>query len=177
MSTGTDPQYPIGPFGFRPDITQEDREAYIEAIAAAPAALREACKGLTQDQLDTPYREGGWTVRQVIHHLFDSHANAWIRFRLALTEDHPRVTAYNEADWAELADTFVTPVEISIDLLEGLHRRWVDLLGSLQESQWQRTLDHPEHGSMTLDMLLQNYAWHGAHHIGHITHLRQERGW
>lgn len=173
----SDLRFPIGPFSYRPDPTVEDRRAYIEAISDAPAALREACDGLSPTQLDTPYREEGWTVRQVVHHLFDSHANAWIRFRLALTEDHPRITAYHEALWAELPDTFEVPVGVSVDLLDGLHQRWVAMLRNLKDTDWSRTLDHPENGSMTVDMLLQNYAWHGAHHIAHITRLRERSGW
>ena len=177
MSQETDPRYPIGRFSYRPETTAEDRSAYIEAIADAPGALRVACQDLSPSQLDTPYRNGGWTPRQVVHHVFDSHCNAWIRFRLALTEDHPRVTAYQESMWAELPDTFEVPINVSLNLLDGLHERLVVMLRHLDTADWKRTLDHPENGSMTVDMLLQMYAWHGAHHIAHITRLRERNGW
>ena len=172
-----DPRYPNGPFVFKPNPSASDREAYIASIERAPAALRAAVKGLDDAQLDTPYRDGGWSSRQVVHHVFDSHANAFIRFRLALTEDHPRITAYNEALWAEMPDTFDVPVEVSLDLLDGLHVRWVAFLKKLTEEQWVRTLDHPENGSMSVDMLLQNYAWHGEHHTAHVMSLRNAKGW
>lgn len=172
-----DPRFPIGPFVFKPEPSAAEREAYIASIERAPAALRAAGDGLDDTQLDTPYREGGWTSRQVVHHVFDSHANAFIRFRLALTEDHPRITAYNEALWAELPDTFDVPVGVSLDLIDGLHMRWVSFLKKLSEEQWARTLDHPENGSMSVDMMLQNYAWHGEHHTAHVTTLREQKGW
>ncbi len=180
-ATFSDPRYPIGPFTYASEFGPGDREACISAIAALPAALRASCDDLNEEQLDTPYREGGWTVRQLVHHVFDSHANAFIRFRLALTEDHPRITAYNEADWAKLPDTFDVPIGVSLDLLDGLHRRWVSMLNAmlnqLGDSVWSRTLDHPENGTMSLDMLLQMYAWHGAHHTAHVTRLREAKGW
>lgn len=153
------------------------RLEWIRRIEQCPELVANAIKGLTTAQLDTPYREGGWTVRQVVHHLFDSHVNAFIRFRLALTEDHPRVTAYNEAAWAKLPDSIQMEPEVSVRLLEGLHQRWVVMLRALKDADFERTLDHPENGSMSLDKMLQNYAWHGDHHVGHITALRERNGW
>jgi uncharacterized damage-inducible protein DinB len=173
----TDPRYPVGRFSFRPDVTGADRTAWIDAIADAPAALRAAVDGLSGAQLDTPYREGGWTVRQVVHHVFDSHCNAFIRFRLALTEENPRITAYDEAAWAELPDSIDVPAAVSLDLVDGLHRRWVSMMRHMDTTAWARTLQHPENGPMTLDRMLQLYAWHGKHHVAHITVLRQQNGW
>ena len=172
-----DLRFPTGRFAFRSDISAADRAAFIEAIAATPARLRTAVEGLTPEQLDTPYRDGGWTVQQVVHHLFDSHANAFIRFRLALTEDNPSVTAYNEAAWAELPDAAAVPASVSLDLVDGLHQRWVAMMNHLEEADWARTLQHPENGPMTIDGLLQLYAWHGPHHVAHITGLRSRKGW
>lgn len=177
MNMTPDPRYPIGRFSFRPDPTPDERKTHIDRIANAPSKLRAAVLGMDDVQLDTPYREGGWTVRQVVHHVFDSHANAYIRFRLALTEDHPRVTAYDEAAWARLSDTFTVPVGTSLDLMDGLHARLVATLEAMQESDFGRTIDHPENGSMSVDSLLQMYAWHGDHHTAHITSLKASKGW
>jgi uncharacterized damage-inducible protein DinB len=134
-------------------------------------------KGLTDEQLDTPYRSGGWTVRQVVHHVPDSHLNSYVRFKLALTEDNPTIKPYEEGRWAELSDSNSTPVEVSLTLLESLHDRWVRLLRSLTPEQWKRTFRHPELGEMTLEKTLALYAWHGKHHVAHITELRKERSW
>ncbi|MDE2995158.1 MAG: putative metal-dependent hydrolase [Bacteroidota bacterium] len=172
-----DPRFPIGKLSFKDEVTDADRVAWIDSIEAAPAALRAAVRDLSDEQLDTPYRERGWTVRQVVHHLFDSHCNAFIRFRLAITEDNPPVTAYNEALWAELPDTFEVPVDVSLDLVDGLHRRWVSMLRHGDSGTWKRTLQHPENGPMMMDMLLQMYAWHGEHHVAHITNLRARKDW
>ncbi len=167
----TDLQYPIGRFAFPESTTEPQREAWIQEIARAPRELRAAVAGLTLEQLDTPYRPGGWTGRQVVHHVPDSHMNAFVRFKLALTEDQPTIKPYDEARWAELADATL-PVEPSLDLLEALHVRWVRLLESMSERDYQRTFAHPESGVWRLDQYLGQYAWHGRHHIAHIALLR-----
>lgn len=174
----TDLQYPIGKFTIQGDITPERLEGWITEIAEAPAQLRSAIHGLTEPQFDTPYRPEGWTVRQVVHHVPDSHLNAYVRFKLALTEDHPTVKPYAEARWAELPDTAGTQVGVSLMLLEALHRRWVILLRSMTEAQWARTFFHPEQQkSLRLDRTLAMYAWHGKHHVAHINALRERMGW
>jgi len=150
---------------------------WIDEIAAAPAQLRAAVVGLTDDQLDTPYRPGGWTVRQVVHHVPESHMNAYVRIKLALTEDQPTIKPYDEALWAELPDVGDTPIEVSLELLDSLHDRWVRLLRLLSEQQWTRTFRHPEMGLMTVEKTLALYAWHGKHHVAHITSLRERNGW
>ena len=172
-----DPRYPAGPFSFDQHPTAGTRRDAIRAIADAPGALRRAVDGLSDAQLDTPYRPGGWTVRQVVHHVPDSHINAYVRFKLALTEDNPTIRPYDEAAWALLADTARTPIEASLTLLDALHRRWVVLLESLREEDFARRLTHPERGPVTADWLLQLYAWHGRHHTAHVTTLRQREGW
>lgn len=171
-----DLRYPIGKFQPVENLTDAQRRAFIAAIAEAPGKLKAAIDGLNERQLDTPYRPGGWTVRQVVHHVPDSHMNAFVRFKLALTEDNPTIKVYDEARWAELADA-KTPVEASLLLLENLHKRWILLLNSLTPSEWQRTFRHPELGTMTLDKNLQLYAWHGRHHVAHITALRERNNW
>jgi uncharacterized damage-inducible protein DinB len=174
----SDLSYPIGKFEWCGACTAADRERYIAAIAATPAKFRAAVAGLTPRQLDTPYRPGGWTVRQVIHHLPDSHMNAFIRCKLALTEDQPTVKPYDQERWAALADAEDTPVETSLALLEALHERWVVLLRSLEPDDFARVVIHPEHSApMSLDMVLAHYAWHGAHHTAHVTGLRERMGW
>lgn len=173
----TDPRYPVGKFQRPGQLTDAERRQMIEQIAAAPANLRKAVEGLSPSQFDTPYREGGWTVRQVAHHIPDSHLNAYIRFKLALTEDNPTIKPYDEARWAELRDSADTPPEVSMALLDNLHQRWVTLLRSIPAADFARKLNHPENGPMTLDDLLALYAWHGRHHVGHITSLRQRQGW
>jgi len=172
-----DPRFPIGKLAFDRDITQEKRRGWIDAIRHTPAQFRAAATGLTDAQLDTPYRDGGWTARQVIHHMPESHANAWIRFKLALTEDSPTIKPYDEAAWARLADTALTPPDVSLALLDALHSRWVALLNSMTAEDFARPLQHPEHGKLTLDWMLQQYAWHGRHHAGHVSELRKREGW
>ena len=159
-----DPRYPTGKFTFNANPTPETRRAAISAIGAFPAELKAV---LGSARLDTPYREGGWTARQVVHHVADSHMNAFIRFRLALTEERPTVKPYDEAAWAQLADATLAP-EISVQLLEALHQRWHHMLTAMQEQDFARQAVHPDHGPITIDWLLQLYAWHGRHHIGHI---------
>ncbi len=173
----TDLRFPIGKFHFEGPLTEQQKKKSLDDIAAAPANLRAAVKGMSQAQLDTPYRPEGWTVRQVVHHLPDSHLNSYVRFKLALTEDEPTIKPYAEDLWAELADTQTTPIEVSLTLLESLHDRWVRLLGSLTPEQWQRTFRHPDMGAMTLEKTLALYAWHGRHHVSHITSLRDREGW
>ena len=168
-----DPRYPIGPFQSRTQLDAGERRDLIDDIAATPARLRAAVADLTDAQLDTPYRDGGWTVRQVVHHLPDSHMNAFVRFKLALTEREPTIKPYDETRWAELADVSGTPVEVSLALLEALHERWVVLLRSLTAADFQRTYFHPEQGrAMSLDYALAMYAWHGRHHTGHVLQAR-----
>ncbi len=172
-----DPRFPIGKFQFNPNITTASRRHAIDAIREAPPALRAAVRGLDEPQLNTPYREGGWTVRQVVHHVPESHMNAFTRFKLALTEDNPAIKAYDEDAWAKLGDVSRTPVETSLALLDALHARWVTLLEVMTPEDFGRPLVHPENGQMTLDRLLQLYAWHGRHHVAHVTALRAREGW
>jgi DinB superfamily len=172
-----DMRYPIGKFQRVENLTDAQRRAFIDAIAEAPARLRSAMAGLNDQQLGTPYRPGGWTVRQLAHHVPDSHMNAYMRFKLALTEEEPVIKTYEEARWAELGDVNSTPVETSLALLENLHKRWVLLLRSLAPGDWKRTFRHPEWGLATVDFLLAQYAWHGLHHVAHITALRERNGW
>lgn len=172
-----DPSYPIGKFSFPQSVTAQQRETWINEIAAAPGKLRAAIQGLSAAQLETPYRDGGWTVRQVVHHVPDSHMNAYVRFKLTLTEDQPAVKPYNQSAWAELPDTADTPLETSLAMLDALHDRWVRLLRRIQGEQWQRTFRHPEIGLVKLEANVALYAWHGKHHTAHITALRERMGW
>jgi hypothetical protein len=173
----TDLRYPIGRFTLERDVTPDLRVSLVGAIADTPRHLRAATTGLTDTQLETPYRPAGWTVRQVVHHVPDSHMNAYVRFKLALTEDNPTIKPYDEAAWARLADTARTPIAVSLDLLDALHRRWVGLLESLRPQDFARRLTHPDHGLVSLDWMLQLYAWHGRHHTAHVTELRKREGW
>ncbi|MEO7648560.1 MAG: YfiT family bacillithiol transferase [Gemmatimonadaceae bacterium] len=169
----TNPRFPIGEFK-RPDrLSDAERATAILKIEATPATLRAALAGMSDAQLDSTYREGSWTLRQVVHHLADSHVNSYSRFRLALTENHPTIKPYDEGKWAELEDARAMPVEVSLTLLDSLHARWVRLLRSLKPSDFDRTIDHPENGTMTIDQLLALYAWHGDHHIAHINMARK----
>jgi len=170
-------RYPTGRFQFDPDVTPAKRRASIDAIRQTPSALRAAVRGLSAAQLDTPYRPAGWTVRQVVHHVPESHMNAFVRFKLALTEDNPTIKTYNEDAWVKLKDVAKVPVETSLALLDALHERWVALLETMQDADFARPLQHPEYGLMTLDKMLQMYAWHGRHHVAHVTALRSREGW
>jgi uncharacterized damage-inducible protein DinB len=172
-----DLRYPIGKAEMERDLTPERRHELIAWIETAPDRLREAVAGLNAEQLDTPYRPGGWTVRQVVHHVPDSHLNAYLRCKWALTEDQPTIKTYDEGRWAELPDSRTVPVEVSLALLENLHRRWVALLRALPAADFQKTLKHPDHGVITLDQILSLYAWHGQHHVAHVTSLRERMGW
>lgn len=174
--TVVDPRYPIGKFEKPETITAEDRRYAISALAELPEQLRNAVDGLDSGQLNTPYREGGWTVRQLVHHIADSHMNAFTRMRLALTEDWPTIKPYDEKAWATLHDS-TAPVEWSLELIESLHARWVMMLQHLSEEQWQRGYVHPENGRQTLDVAALVYAWHSRHHVAHITHLRAHEDW
>ena len=172
-----DLRYPIGRLVRRESLTPEERRAGIATIAATPGQLRAAVAGLTDAQLDTPYRPDGWTVRQVVHHVPDSHLNAYVRFKLALTEDEPAVRPYMEDRWARLPEASSAPVEMSLALLEALHERWVTVLAAMTPAEWERTYRHPELGVQKVDALLAIYSWHGPHHVAHITSLRQRQGW
>jgi uncharacterized damage-inducible protein DinB len=176
MPTPTDLRYPIGRLERKSSLTGAERRSAVDAIAAAPAALRAAVRGLSDAQLDTPYRDGGWTVRQLVHHVADSHMQAYARVRLALTEQDPTIKPYDEAAWARLPDSAM-PVEISLVLLERLHERLIHLLRAIPEADFQRTLRHPENGPMTIDGLLNVYSWHGRHHVAHVTALRERMKW
>ncbi len=173
-----DPRYPVGPFEAPTAVlSPERRVSLVDEIERTPAALRATLSGLGDDQLDTPYRPGGWTLRQVAHHVADSHMNAYIRFRFALTEDEPTIKPYDEARWAELHEARTAPVEVSVALLESLHRRFVLLLRALSPAEWARPFRHPDHGRKDLDWMLAMYAWHGRHHTGHVSALRKQKGW
>lgn len=176
MTATPDPRYPIGRVAYDPEVTPGKRTAWIRQIAEAPGALRTAIAGLSDEQLNQPYRPGGWSIRQVAHHVPDSHLNAYIRFKWALTEDNPTIKPYDQGRWADLADSRLTPVPVSLDLLDAVHRRFVVLLESLKDDDWTRPFVHPENGPMTLDQLLQLYAWHGRHHTAQITAFRTREG-
>jgi uncharacterized damage-inducible protein DinB len=173
----TDLRYPIGKFQPPTHVTAADRTAFVDQIAALPDEIRAAVAGLDDAKLDTPYREGGWTVRQVVHHVPDSHLNAYTRFKLALTEDTPTIKTYEEARWAELPEARSAPIGVSLALLEALHERWVLLLRVLAPGQFARSFRHPELGLMTLDQQVALYAWHGRHHLAHIASLRTRMDW
>jgi DinB superfamily len=173
----TDPRYPIGKFAYYGPLTPEQTQELLTNVEQAPGRLRAAVKGLSEPQLDTPYRPEGWTVRQVVHHVPESHMNAYIRFKLALTEEEPTIKPYAEDRWALLPDVQTTPIEVSLMLLECLHTRWIRLLRALKPGDWKRTFRHPELGVMTLERTLALYSWHGRHHVAHITSLRQRSNW
>jgi hypothetical protein len=173
----SDPRYPIGKFTFDGPPSEAQRTKFIDDIEQTPAALRAAIKNLSPEQIETPYRDGGWTVRQVVHHVPESHMNAYMRFKLALTEDDPAIKAYMEDRWAATPDVQSTPVEVSLALLEPLHDRWVRLLRALKTADWKRTFRHPELGLVSLDRNLALYSWHGQHHVAHITELRKRMAW
>ena len=175
--SSADPRYPIGPFQRPEAISEEMRASAVDAIATLPAQLGAAIAGWNDEQLDTPYRPGGWTVRQLIHHIADSHGQSSTRLRKALTEDSPTIQAYDEKLWAELPDDREAPVAFSLALLNGTHARWAFLQHRLSPEQWQRTFVHPESGTWTIDAVTQLYAWHSRHHLAHITELAKARGW
>lgn len=172
-----DLRYPIGKFHYGGKSSDEQRRRFIEEIEQTPGSMRAAVQGLSEEQLDTPYRPEGWTVRQLVHHVPDSHLNAYTRFKLALTEAEPTIKPFDEKLWATLQDSRQTPIETSLRLLESLHQRWTILLRSLRPEDFARSFNHPELGLVSLDKNLALYAWHGAHHVAHITSLRQRMGW
>lgn len=170
-------RYPTGKWIKVPELDAAGRAAMIEQIAGVPASLGAAVKGLTDAQLDTPYRDGGWTIRQIVHHLADSHMNAFIRLKLGITEDNPTIKPYEEQTWAETPDCRDAPVALSLSIIEGLHARWEHLLRSLDAPAFDRTIQHPERGPMSLCDLVQLYAWHGNHHTVQILKMRERMGW
>ena len=172
-----DLRFPVGKFDWNAPVSEADYPRLIAEIAETPGALRSAVAGLSRDQQETRYRPGGWTVRQLVHHVADSHMNAYTRFRLALTEGNPTIKPYDEAAWAELPDARALPVAVSLDLLDRMHERLVHLLRATKDTDFQRTLHHPENGPMTMDSLLAVYAWHGRHHVAHVTALRERMKW
>ena len=172
-----DLRYPVGRFQFPEAVHEEELSDFIDQIAQTPARLRAAIAGLSDAQMETPYRPGGWSVRQVVHHVPDSHINSYVRFRLALTEDDPVIKPYEEGRWAELPDARAMPVEPSLALLDSLHARWVPLLRSLKPADWKRSFRHPELGPVRLEQNAALYAWHGRHHVAHVTRLRERMGW
>ncbi len=172
-----DIRYPVGVYTKPITISPADRERFIREIASTPANLRNAVAGLDDARLDTPYREGGWTVRQVVHHLPDSHMNAYIRFKLALTSADPLIQTYEEALWAELPEAKTGPPEISLALLDAIHGRWIAAIRSLPAGSFARRYRHPQSGPTSLEEQLALYAWHGRHHVGHVTALRRRMGW
>lgn len=171
-----DPRFPIGPYASPGNVAAAERIDAITTLAELPGHLRDAVEGLDDSQLDTPYREGGWTVRQVTHHVADSHMNAFVRARMALTEEWPAVLPYDEKGWAMLHDCSA-PVDVSLGLIDGLHTRWVMMLESLGVEQWQRGFKHPKMGPLSIEASTLLYAWHSRHHVAHITHLRKLKGW
>ena len=174
----TDLRYPVGKFNWDVPVSEAENPKLIAQIAETPGALRSAVAGLSPNQLETPYRPGGWRVKQLVHHIPDSHLNAYTRFKLALTEVEPTIKPYDEAAWAELADSQEVPIDVSLALLESLHARWVALLRSMDAADFRRTLRHPEHNMvLTLGQMLGLYAWHGRHHVAHITALKKREGW
>ena len=173
----SDPRYPVGKFSFEGPLSEEQKTKFLDEIEQTPARLKAAVQGLSQQQLDMPYREGGWTVRQVVHHVPDSHMNSYMRFKLALTEEEPTIRTYMEDRWAELPEARTAPIELSLGLLENLHKRWMLMLRAIPEADWKRTFRHPALGLMNLERTLALYAWHGRHHVAHVTELRKRMGW
>ncbi len=172
----TDPRYPVGPLEKHAAYSGEERTAFIQTIQDAPERMRRAVAGLTDAQLDTPYREGGWTVRQLVHHVPDSHLNAYTRFKLALTEDAPTIKPYDEKGWANLPDSKL-PIDVSLTMLTALHSRWTVLLRSMTDSDWKRAFNHPDNGLTTLEQALATYEWHSRHHVAHVTALCERMNW
>ena len=177
QAVAPDLRYPIGPFKAEAPLLESQRAHLIQDIADLPKKLRAAVAGLNDEQLDIPYRDGGWTSRQTVHHLVDSHVNSYIRMRFALTENNPTIMPYNEAVWAELTDAKHAPIDLSLQVLDGLHARWAMLLRSLKPEGWKRTMVHPERGQLDMNMQLAIYSWHSKHHTAHIVELRKRKGW
>jgi len=173
----SDLRFPIGKFSYSGTLSPEQKQEFLADIEQTAGRLRASVAGLSAAQLDTPYRPDGWTVRQVVHHMPDSHMNSYIRYKMALTEEEPTIKTYAEDRWAELADTNATPIEVSLTLLDSLHQRWMVLLRSLTNEEWKKSFRHPEHGPMSLEKALALYAWHGKHHVAHVTELRKRMSW
>jgi len=173
----SDPRYPIGKISVEGPLSEEQKNRFLDDIELTPVRLKAAVAGLSEAQLDTPYRDGGWTVRQVVHHVPDSHMNSYVRFKLALTEPEPTIRTYMENLWAELPEAKSAPIELSLGLLESLHERWMLMLRAFAPADWKRTFRHPEIGLVSLEKNLALYAWHGRHHVAHITELRKKMGW
>lgn len=172
-----DLRYPIGNFHMPQEVTAETREKFIPTIERLPEKLREIVEDLSDEQLDTSYRPEGWTIRQLVHHIADSHINSFCRFKFGMSEQTPTIKVYNEAIWAETTDSKTMPIEASLKILEGIHARWTALLKSMNDDDYNRKIVHPEHGEMTLGNLLALYDWHSRHHTAHITNLRDRKGW
>ncbi len=170
-------KYPVGRFELSGSLPEGGRAVLVESLMTVPERLVRAVEDLSREQLDTPYREGGWTVRQLVHHVPESHMNAYIRFKWGLTEDSPVIKTYHEDRWADLAEVRSAPITLSLNLLAALHARWDRLLRSMADSDFSRTIQHPEWGTMDLTTLLRQYEWHGRHHVAHVTRLRERRGW
>jgi len=177
QAVAPDLRFPVGDFKAPASYSDSQRAAMLQDIADLPSKLRAAVAGLNDQQLDTPYRDGGWTVRQTVHHVADSHVNSYIRVRFAATEINPTIMPYPEAVWAELADAKHAPVESSLQILEGLHSRWVTLFQSFKPEDWNRTMFHPERGKLDMNVILALYSWHSKHHVAHITELRKRKSW
>lgn len=177
QDSSADLRFPTGRFQRPASLDADARARAIDIVAATPARLREAVRGLSDEQIDTEYRPGGWTVRQVVHHVPDSHLNAYVRFKLALTENEPTIKPYEENAWAQLADVKVVPIATSLTLLDAIHERWLAILRAMSASDFERTLNHPDNGRQRLDQVLALYAWHGPHHVAHVTTLRERMGW
>jgi len=177
MSHSESAQYPIGRFRWEPENASQNRDRWLQIISDTPGEVRRVVSGLTEAQLDTEYRTGGWTVRQVVHHYADDHLNSYVRFKLALTEESPAIRPYSEALWAELPDARRGPIEPSLRLLESLHQRWVQGWRALEEPDWLRTFYHPTRGAVSLEELASLYAWHGCHHVAQVRALRIRNGW
>jgi hypothetical protein len=170
-------RYPVGRFDPKGELPANARGGALDSIAGTPDRFRKAIAGLTSEQLDTPYRDGGWTIRQVIHHVPDSHVNAYVRFKLALTEETPTIKTYDEAAWARLEDSRATPIESSLAMLESVHRRWDIVMRAMSDTDFGRRLNHPEWGNLDLNFMVRMYEWHGRHHAAHISALRHRMGW
>lgn len=172
-----DLRFPIGKFDQSQMITPDLRAKFIQTIEQLPPKLKDAVEGLNDEQLDTAYRPAGWTIRQVVHHVADSHLNSFCRFKLGLSEDTPTIKPYEEAAWAEMADSKDTPIELSLNIIDGLHARWTRLLKSMSNTDFEKKINHPERGAMTLNQLLALYDWHSRHHTAHITKTKEINGW
>jgi hypothetical protein len=172
-----DIRYPVGPCVWSPELSAEEKRQHLRDIAEMPAKLRAAAAGLAPEHLDIPYREGGWTIRQIVHHIPESHLNSYVRFKLALTEDRPTIKPYDEKLWAETPDSLTGPIEMSLDLADALHRRWSVVLNNMTDADFEKSIRHPEVGVLKLKSMLAGYGWHCRHHVAQIAATRQRMGW